>query len=183
MNSRWRHLAIGLLLAGAAGLAAARAVPLELAGSLPDATLGGNARLTYFGIKVYDASLWVAPEFSVTEFQRHAFALELSYLRGFSGASIAQRSVAEMRRQGGASEGQLARWEQKMREVFPDVRKGDRLTGVNQPGTGAAFLLNGKPLATIADEEFSRRFFGIWLSTQTSDVRLRMALISQLANR
>jgi GPH family glycoside/pentoside/hexuronide:cation symporter len=63
-----------------------------------------------------------------------------------------------------------------MQEVFPNVRRGDRLTGVHQPGTGAVFLLNGRPLATIADEEFARRFFGIWLSPQTSDTRLRKAL-------
>ena len=37
------------------------------------------------------------------------------------------------------------------------------------------------PLATIADEEFARHFFGIWLSEQTSDTRLRKALIARLA--
>jgi hypothetical protein len=105
----------------------------------------------------------------------------LSYLRSFSGASIAQRSLAEMRRQSGVSDDKLALWKQKMLEVFPDVRKGDRLTGLNRPGTGAVFLLNGQPLATIADEEFARHFFGIWLSEQTSDTRLRKALTARLA--
>ena len=182
--SRWlRHLVWGIVLAAAAGLAGARAVPQEVVRSVPDATLGGNSRLTYLGFKVYDASLWVVPTFSVAEFERHAFALELSYLRNFTGASIAQRSVAEMRRQGGVSDEKLALWKQQMLDVFPDVRKGDRLTGVNRPGTGAIFLLNGQPLATIADDEFARSFFGIWLSEQTSDTRLRKALTARLAGR
>jgi hypothetical protein len=86
-----------------------------------------------------------------------------------------------MRRQSGVSDDKLALWKQKMLEVFPDVRKGDRLTGLNRPGTGAVFLLNGQPLATIADEEFARHFFGIWLSEQTSDTRLRKALTARLA--
>jgi hypothetical protein len=183
MNRALRQLLIGLAIAGAAGLAGARAVPQEVAGSLPDAVLGGNSRLTYLGFKVYDASLWVAPAFSVAQFDRHAFALELSYLRAFTGASIAQRSVVEMRRQGGVSEVKLAQWQQKMLDVFPNVRRGDRLIGLHRPGVGAVFLLNGQPLATIADEEFSRHFFGIWLSAQTSDLQLRRALVSQLPGR
>ena len=179
--SRWlSHLVLALMLS-AAGLAGARTVPQEIMRVVPDVTLAGSSRLTYLGFNVYDASLWVAPAFAVSEFQRHAFALELSYLRNFTGASIAQRSVAEMRRQSGVSDDKLALWKQKMIEVFPDVRKGDRLTGVNRPGTGAVFLLNGQPLATIADEEFARHFFGIWLSEQTSDTRLRKALIARLA--
>ena len=183
MNRALRQLLIGLVLAVAAGLAGARAVPNEVAGSLPNAVLGGNSRLTYLGFKVYDASLWVTPAFSVAEFDRHGFALELSYLRAFTGASIAQRSEVEMRRQGGVSEVKLAQWKQKMLDVFPNVRKGDRLVGLHRPGVGAVFLLNGQPLATIDDADFSRHFFGIWLSAQTSDLQLRRALVSQLAGR
>ena len=177
------RLALGLLLAGAAVVATAGSLPQEVASTIPDAQLGGSSRLTYLGFQVYDASLWVAPSFSVADFAQHPFALELTYLREFTGAAIAQRSVAEIRRQGPVDEERLAAWKQRMQEVFPNVRRGDRLTGVHQPGTGAVFLLNGRPLATIADEEFARRFFGIWLSPQTSDTRLRKALISQLATR
>jgi len=183
MNRRRRHLAIGLVLAGSAWAVGARPVPQEVASSVPDAVLGGFSRLTYLGFKVYDASLWVAPGFKVDNFERHAFALELAYLRSFSGASIAERSVAEMRRQGPVPEARLAEWKQKMEALFPNVQRGDRITGVHKPGSGAVFLLNGRPLGTIADEAFSQRFFGIWLSAQTSDTRLRSALVAQLATR
>jgi len=183
MNRSLTHLVIGLALAGAAMLAGARTVPLEVAKGVPEATLGGSARLTYLGFKVYDASLWVAPAFTVADYERHAFALEIVYLRDITGASIAQRSAVEIGRQGNVSETQLAQWKQQMLEAFPNVRKGDRLTGLHRPGTGAIFLLNGQALATITDEEFSRRFFGIWLSPQTSEVTLRRALISRLVAR
>lgn len=183
MDPRLRRIAAGLLLVLASGLAGARTAPPEVVRSLPDAQLGGNTRLTYLGFKIYDASLWVAPAFTVAQFDRHAFALELSYLRGFNGSAIAQRSIVEMRRQGDLPEADLARWKQQMLQLFPNVRKGDRITGINQPGVGAVFLLNGAPLGTIADEAFARHFFGIWLSEQTSDARLRKALIGQLASR
>ena len=163
--------------------ASAMSAPREVHAELPNATLGGNARFTFLGIGVYDASLWVTPGFSVGDYDRHAFALTLSYLRDFSGAAIADRSVAEMRRQPGPAEASLDTWARRMREVFPDVRKGDRLTGIHRPGEGARFHANGQLAGSIADAEFSRRFFGIWLSAQTSDSRLRDALAAPGANR
>ena len=63
-----------------------------------------------------------------------------------------------------------------MLRTFTNVRKGDRLTGIHRPGEGAVFLLNGQVAGTIREADFARRFFGIWLSDDTSDTRLREAL-------
>ena len=63
-----------------------------------------------------------------------------------------------------------------MKEVFPNIKKGETLTGVHQPGVGARFFHNGKPLAEVRDAEFSRRFFGIWLASGTSEPELRSAV-------
>ena len=76
----------------------AQTMPAELRGSLPSATLAGSSKLTYWGFDVYNASLWVTPGFKATEYERHAFALELSYLRDFSSEDITRRSLDEMRR-------------------------------------------------------------------------------------
>ena len=64
-----------------------------------------------------------------------------------------------------------------MLRVFPDVRKGDRLLGLQRPGEAAVFWLNGRLRGEIRDAEFARRFFGIWLSPQTSEPALRRALL------
>ena len=66
-----------------------------------------------------------------------------------------------------------------MRAVFPDVKAGDRITGIHQPGVGAVFLRNGRSLGSIADPAFAKIFFGIWLSEQTSEPAMRTALISR----
>jgi hypothetical protein len=182
MASR-RQLAVSLALFFALGPAVARTAPQEVHADLPNATLGGDVRFTFLGFSVYDASLWVMPGFSAQDYDRHAFALSLTYLRDFTGEAIAKRSAAEMRRQPGVTEPQLDAWNRRMREVFPDVRKGDRLTGIHRPGEGARFHLNGQPAGAIADADFSRRFFGIWLSAQSSDARLRDALAAQPATR
>ena len=183
MKPRLGHGAAALLLLLVLGGAGANTLPPEVRVGLPNATLGGNSRFTYFGFDIYDASLWVAPGFSAVDYDRHPFALTLTYLRDFSGEAIAKRSVSEMRRQPGVTDAQLAVWEKRMADTFPNVRKGDRLTGIHRPGEGAVFLLNGQPAGTIQEAEFSRRFFGIWLSTQTSETRLREALITHTVVR
>lgn len=150
----------------------------ELQAALPVAKLAGQATLRVWGFDVYQASLWVAPGFSAAQYPLHAFALELTYLRDFTGADIARRSIREMRRQGPIEANLEARWEARMRAVFPDVNAGERITGINQPGVGAVFLSNIRPLGAIADPEFAKAFFGIWLSPQTSEPRLRSALLA-----
>ena len=66
-----------------------------------------------------------------------------------------------------------------MRAVFPDVKASDRLTGIHQPGVGAVFLFNGRAKGEIRDPAFAKAFFGIWLSAQSSEPRLRTALLAR----
>lgn len=145
---------------------------------IPAARAAGQGRLRYWGIDVYDARLWVAPDFRKSDFTAHAFALQLQYLRDFSGAAIAKRSLEEMRRLAPIEPDQATSWQNGLARVLPDVREGDRITGVNQPGRGPLFLLNGKPLGEVGDARFARLFFGIWLSPQTSEPALRAALLT-----
>ena len=72
---------------------------------------------------------------------------------------------------------QAERWLKAMSALFPDVQRGDRITGVHVPGAGARFYLNGQWLGEVADEAFSRLFFGIWLSPKTSQPGMRRTLI------
>ena len=70
-----------------------------------------------------------------------------------------------------------ARWLDAMMRLFPDVRAGDRITGVHRPGTGARFFVNGRLQGELPDADFARLFFGIWLSPRTSEPALREALL------
>jgi hypothetical protein len=179
-----KHTARQALLAGAAGVLSlqvwASSLPPALRGALPSAALAGQATLRFWGFEVYQASLWVDRGFSASRYFDHGFALELAYLRDFSGADIARRSLAEMERQAPISADQARRWGEQMSALFPDVKAGERLTGLHRPGAGARFLHNGRVVGEIADPEFARLFFGIWLSPNTSEPRLRLALLQQL---
>ena len=175
-------VAAKLVLAGALGLflvqTDAAPLPPELQTALPTATLSGQAVLRFWGFDVYRASLWVAPGFAPSAFAQSSFALELHYLRAFHGADIARRSIAEMQRQQALDATQQIPWENRLKALFPDVRAGDRITGLYQPDRGADFWLNGQPLGAIRDSAFAARFFAIWLAPETSEPQLRRSLLA-----
>jgi hypothetical protein len=147
---------------------------------LSGAKLAGSAKLRFWGFDVYQATLWVRPGFQAPDFTRHAFALELDYLRDFTGAAIAARSIEEMRRISRFSDAKAEEWQAALRGALPDVRKGDRIAGLHVPGVGVRFLLNGKPFGEVRDAEFSAQFFGIWLSPGTSEPAMRQSLLAQI---
>ena len=155
--------------------------PPEIASELPGAAWAGTGRMRYFTFNVYDAALWVAPGFSAHRYAQSPFALQLRYLRSLDGHAIAQRSLVEMRRGTSLTPAQEQRWLAAMQQAFPDVKAGDHITGLHQPGVGARFWFNGAPRGVVTDTEFSRLFFGIWLADSTSEPGLRTALLARAA--
>lgn len=172
-----------------AATAAAVALPAAWAqtDAMPElAGLGGAlptplVRLRFWGFEVYDARLWTRSGFDGARYAQHPFALELQYLRRLAGSAIASRSLDEMRRLADIDEARAQRWLQAMRALFPDVQRGDRLTGVHRPGVGARFWHNGQLRGEVAEPEFSALFFGIWLDPRTVKPSLRESLLAGVA--
>lgn len=158
----------------AACLLAASALYASPLPHLPNFEAVGSGTMRFFGLRIYDATLW-SPGGVWSANQ--TYALELVYARSFDGAAIASRSIDEMRAQRAYPDATLARWEQQMRALFPDVKSGDRLTGVRIPGAGAAFYSGPRKLGQIDDETFANAFFGIWLDPATRAPGLRTRLL------
>lgn len=172
----WRRLLVaGMLAALLASASVAWANPAALANGVKS----GQATLRFLGLQVYHARLWTPESFEIPRWSEQPLVLELEYLRAFRAAAIADRSIVEMRRGGGFTDEQARRWNTEMQRVFPDVKAGDRLTGIHQPGVGATFLHNDRPLGAIQDPEFARLFFGIWLGPQTSEPLMRQQLLAR----
>ena len=147
--------------------------------AVPGSVLAGGYLLRFFGLQVYDARLWIQPSFDATRLGQQPLVLELKYLRALKGRLIAERSLKEMRRHGPISDAQADRWLAEMTRIFPDVQADDKLTGILQPGLGAVFLFNDQHHGQVADPEFARLFFSIWLGTNTSDPNMRSALLGE----
>jgi hypothetical protein len=177
----WHAPSLASLLPQALARQADKALPAELQDVLPNAKLIGQTRLSVWGFKIYDARLWSPPGLNPRNFASQPLALELAYLRDFTAADIVERSLKEMRRSASLSAAQAQQWTAEMLRVFPDVKAGDRVLFLHRPGISASFWLNGRPVGEIADPEFARLFFGIWLSLQTSEPAMRLALLGSTA--
>ena len=184
-STRWSMrlssaVACAALLAGGAAGAQALAVPDHVRRYISEAKVAGPGRMTWFGFHVYDAHLYVPRGFDANAPMQQPFALELMYARKLDGRAIADTSRDEIARMGFGSDEQRDRWHAQMTAVFPDVDKGQKITGINVPGVGARFYFDGRFRGAIADPEFARAFFSIWFDERTRAPRLREVLFRQL---
>ena len=152
------------------------AAPPELAQELPGAHWRGGGAMRFLGVQVYEARLW-APAPILGDAARHPLALELIYTRTIKGELIVSSSLREMQRVGSFTPEQSDRWTRALAPLFPDIKPGDRLTGIQRPGQSARFYFNGTLRGEVADADFARLFFGIWLSPRTSEPKLREQLL------
>jgi hypothetical protein len=171
-----------LLAGGATVLANTVAAPPPVASLVPEARLAGEGDLRWYGLKVYSAQLWVGrPGLRLERLATAPFALELRYATSLKGSAIAERSLQEIERLGFGDAQRRVRWHDAMRRMFPDVARGDRLTGVHEPGRGARFFHNDRPIGAVDDPDFASAFFSIWLDERTVAPSLRESLLRQAA--
>jgi hypothetical protein len=136
--------------------------------------------LRFLGLQVYDIRLWATePGLPADAWRGKPLALEIEYARNFAARMIAERSLEEMRRAGPVAADVAERWLRTMAQVFPDVKAGDRITGVHRPDGLSRFFHNGSLRGEVRDAEFTRRFFGIWLGETTSEPSLRDSLLGR----
>jgi hypothetical protein len=151
-------------------------LPDSISARMPDLRPAGEGRLRWLGFHIYDAALWTRSD-AITV--KSEFALDIRYARNVAANRLVSTSVKEMRRLGFNDPAQLEKWTEQMARVFPDIRKGDRLTGVNLPGVGAEFYHNGQLVGMVPDAQFAVAFFSIWLDPRTREPELRESLIGQ----
>jgi hypothetical protein len=174
---RRRCLRAGLALL-ALGLASpwARAESGHWRELLPQAQALGDGDLTWFGLRIYRATLWtVQRPFDPAR----PFALQLHYYRSISRARLVDASIAEISRLSGTppTDATLARWRTLLHSAFVDVNAGDELTGVYLPQRGMRLYDRQKLLAELADPALARAFFDIWLNENSRDQTLRQRLL------
>jgi Chalcone isomerase-like len=131
----------------------------------------GAGRFRWFGLHIYDAVLWVSGN---TWAWNDLFVLDIKYARDLVGRRITDASVDEVIRLRLVKDAnKLESWREMMKRAFPDVKKGQHITGVYLPGTGATFYHEGRVTETVNDIEFARAFFSIWLDPRTREPKLR----------
>jgi Chalcone isomerase-like len=169
--------ALPLALAFTAALAGdAPPLPAQVTSLAPNLHVQGGGELRFLGISVYDCYYWGSDRGWTHD---GTYALDLHYHVSLNGARIAERSVSEIARLGYGTPEQRARWGEKMKGIFTNVDKDDRLTGINLPGGVVRYFHNGNAIGDIADPGFARAFFGIWLDPKTSESDFRQVLLGE----
>ena len=147
--------------------------PSPMNEALNPARLQGSGRLTWWGLHLYDASFYRGANPVSGE-----FAMDLRYQKSFSGHSIANRTVDEMKKIG-VPEVQAVSWGKQLATFLPNVEPGQSLTAIYLPKQGTIFFHDGKQIAQIPGVDFPKAFFGIWLDPKTSAPKLRTELLGQ----
>ena len=170
--------AVFATMTGAAASVVAPPLPASVRSVAPELRAQGGGELRFFGLSVYDGWFWNSgAAWSLDQ----PFALDLHYHRSLEGASIAERSSDEIEKLGRGTAEQRARWGAAMKRIFPNVAKGDRITGVHTPPGLVQFFANGKLIGSVVDREFAQAFFGIWLDPKTSRADFRRKLLGEAA--
>jgi hypothetical protein len=158
--------------------------PPAVSNAIDSPRLSGSGRFTWFGLKVYEARLWVGSQgLEAASFATAAFALELQYARSFEGKAIAESSASEIEQLGIGNEVQRQRWRDAMIRLFPNVTENDRLVGIHKPGQSVRFTLNDRAIGAIEDPDFGAAFFAIWLDPKTRAPGLRQAMLAGAGRR
>ena len=152
--------ALAALAIACAAIAPAVAAPGEVARAIPNAQQVGEARYQLLGVTLFEAELfnssgafaWTSP-----------FALSLTYERSARASTLINRSISEMRSRGAGSAERLAPLRAQFEQCFPNIARGDRVTGVSTGPNTARFYHNGAHRCDIEWPNFRRHFFGIWL--------------------
>jgi len=148
--------------------------PVEIKDNFTSDSPYGEGVLHFMWLNVYDASLWTdARTFSYAK----PFALSITYHMNFSKEQLTERSLKEMIHGHKLSDEELARYKKIFLEIYPNVKKNDRITAVYNANKQVEIFYNGALYGTVTDQDFALPFFDIWLGDKTSEPTLRNKLL------
>ena len=137
-------------------------------------TLVGEASLRVLFWDIYHSRLYTADG----TYQRYErpLRLEIEYQRDIPSKALVERTGKEWDAQGLNHQNQTA-WLDRLHELWPDVKQGDRLALELGEDNRSYFVLNDEPLGAVEDPAFGQYFVDIWLSPSTTRPELRTGLI------
>ncbi|MFT4863406.1 MAG: hypothetical protein ACI95C_002637 [Pseudohongiellaceae bacterium] len=134
----------------------------------------GSAKLRVFLWNIYESTLYSpSGEFEGIE---PGLALEIEYRRNISKKAFIDYTREEWQKQS-LYNAESERWLTEIRNIFPSVKKGDRLILKVADSLTSEFYFNDEFIGAIDNADFTREFLAIWLSEQSSYPELRNQLI------
>jgi len=136
----------------------------------------GEGKLKVMFWNIYNAALYAEESDNPPD---RNFALALTYLRDIRAKNLVKETEKQLLKTSGEKSETISTWMAKIRAMWPDVKKGDSLLLYVDENKKSIFYLNGIVLGEIHGTDFSTAFSGIWLSENTTQPKLRAALLGK----
>lgn len=151
-------------------------LPAQVLSQAPGMRPLGKGRHTWWGIQMYDATLWiVGPQWSAA--QPHALDLEPG--RVVSADTLVKQAIGEMRDLRVGDESKLRTWQAELKKVIPDVRPGDQVVIFCSDANRTLVYLNNSSNGEVDDPSFCPAIMSVWLHPQTKHQGVRKSLLGQ----
>jgi hypothetical protein len=176
-----RRSRIALILLAFLSLAGAGAGAATLPGPVSQEPFAfqrvGSGDLRWFGMHIYEASLWSPDGRFDGLASRQPMALSLWYGRDFSREELLRITGTAWKLLGETSAAQQQKWIGDLRGFWLDVAKGHNLTAVVVPGGETRFYDQQRLLGRVDDPQFGPAFLAIWLHPRSVVGDLRGELL------
>ncbi len=180
-----RALAVALLV----GLLAVPAAAREVAGvDLPETVSEGGTTLRLNGagvrtrlfFKVYAAGLYLREpghDAAAIVAANDPKRMDLHMLRSLDAQTIADSIAEAFDRNVGERRAALHDRLERLKRMFPSVRKGDVVTLAFIPGRGTVVRAEGGERGVIEGQDFAEALFAVWLGPDPVDADLKRHLL------
>ena len=154
-------------------------LPAEVTRQWDELALIGETSLKRFGFHIYDASFWMASNRDDESFSTTLSALSITYAKNIRAEKLLSSTKKEWKKLGIANNHPTDAWLSELKQIWPDVKKGDQLIIVFEPGGDSTFFSKHKKLGTIGDTKFGPAFLAIWLDKNASFIKNRNELLGK----
>ncbi len=153
-----------------------RPLPPPVLSKAPGMHPFGKGRHSWFGIRMYDATLWiVGPQWSAAA----PHALDIEPGRDVPADTLVKNAIAEMRDLKVGDARQLGIWQAEMKKLIPNVKQGDQIV-IFCPDTNRTLAyLNDSSTGEVDDPSFCPAIMSVWLHPQTKHQAVRKSLLRQ----
>jgi hypothetical protein len=165
-----------ILISAASAIASHRPLPSQVLSNSPGIHPFGKGRHSLWGIRVYDATLWiVGPQYSAAA----PHALDIEPGRAVPSDTLVKSAIAEMRDLKVGDERQLGIWQAEMRKLVPNLKQGDQIVIFCPDTRRTLAYVNDSSTGAIDDPSFCPAVMSVWLHPQTKHQAMRKSLLRQ----
>lgn len=176
---KFQILAFWLIFAAFVQAEAKSPLPEVVTLQWQDFEMVGQTTLKRFGLHIYDASFWMLEDQSLDSLSTTTCALSITYARNIRAKHLLSNTKKEWQRLGFAEQYPIEAWLMMLKNIWPDVKKGDQLVIVTTPEGKSTFYNNRVSLGTVDDSNFGSAFLAIWLDEKSRFKKNRKELIGE----